>query len=158
MKKVYSFLFLLLSCLCLPVQANKVVTELGDPVTDLSKIKVGDQLVLFCNGPVDPADKEYGMRMAYLCEGDENSLWLSRDFREGDLKTADFLWTVLSYTADSEYPNTYKSQLQSPRGNNLPAFTANETRPKFTCTTVAPADGDAEFYTVTMANAGDSLY
>ena len=160
MKKIYLSLILLLGCLYnLPMQAREVVKEIGTMMTDLTQIQPGGKLLFFCNGPTDPNDKEYGQRMAYLREGDNHELFISRKLELNSMSSSDFIWTVLSYEQVEGDPLSYNITLKSPRGNNLPAFPyqANK-RPKWPGKTISPEEGETAVYTVTCNEAGDSLY
>ena len=160
MKKFYISLILLLACLYhLPMQAREVVQEIGPLVTDLSQIQSGDKLLFFCNGPTDPNDKEYGLRQAYLREGDDHQLFISRNLEMNSMSSSDFIWTVVSYEPVKDDPLSYTIKLQSPRGNNLPVFPyqANK-KPKWPGMTVSPEEGESAVYTVTCNEAGDSLF
>ena len=160
MKKVYLSLMLLLGLfLSLPAHAEEVVEEIGDLVTDISTIKAGDKLLFFCNGPVDPGDKEYGLRMAYVREGDNNELFISRNLELNSLSSSDFIWTVLSSEPVKDDATGRIIKLQSPRGNNLPCFPYFENkRPKWPGVTVSPEEGEAAPFTIYNAELGDSLY
>ena len=160
MKRIYLFLIMLAGCLFgIPAQAREVVKEIGEMVNSLSQIKVGDKLLFFCNGPVDPSDKEYGQRMAYVREGDENKLYMSRDLIEDSYSSNDFIWTVISYEAVEGDETSHLISLKSPRGNNLPAFPYfKDKKPKWPGRTVAPEDGDAAIYTIMYSEVADSLF
>ena len=160
MKKFYLSLILLLSSLCiLPVQAREVVQEIGQLMTNLSQIKTGDKLLFFCNGPIDPENKEYGLRQAYLREGNNHQLFISRELELNAMSSSDFIWTVLSYEPVENDALSYTIKLKSPRGNNLPVFPyqANK-KPKWPGMTVDPEEGETATYTITCNEEGDSLY
>ena len=160
MRKNYFIMFLLLGCMLFsPVQARKIITEVGQCVTDLSQIKAGDYVLFFCNGPLNPDDKEYGLRKAFLREHSDNNLFISRKLRPGAFSSSDFLWKVLTYEVEDAASGSYKITLQSARGNNLPAFTYNpDSRPHYVCSTVSPEEGDAGQYSISGIEAGDSIF
>ena len=160
MKRIYFYLFLLFCCLqSTSLQAKFLVKEIGQPITDLSTIKVGDQLLLYCNGPIDSSHKEFGTRNAFLREGNDHNLFISRDLRENSLKSSDFLWTVLSYSEVEGDDFSYKISLASSRGNYLPVFTENmEGKPRWPGKSVDPSEGEAALFTITITDKGDSLF
>ena len=120
MKKFKVFFVYLLACLMAhPAYAESVVTKIGTPIKDMGSIKVGDKLLLYCNGPVDPSDAEYGTRNAFLREDAGYDVNLSRDLRENEFSSGDYLWEVLSC---EQKGNELKISFKSPRGNYLPAF------------------------------------
>ena len=41
--------------------AIDIVTSYSGPVKDMSQLAVGDKLLLFCNGPTDPNEREFGI-------------------------------------------------------------------------------------------------
>lgn len=160
MKKLY---FLCLSLFMLFGATNAlavdVVTGLGEMVKDLSKLKAGDKVLLYCNGSTDPEASDYGTREAFMREMDDNAIRISRDLQFGSLSSTDFIWTVLSYEQIDEV--SYAISFKSPRGNNLPTFIDDIDTygqwARWMGKTVSEDEGEAGIYTITITEH-DSLF
>lgn len=160
MRKFYTFFLSLFMFLgATNAFAVDVVTDLGEMVKDLSKLKVGDKLLLYCNGTLDPTAKDYGTREAFMREMDDQSIKISRDLQIGSLSSADFIWTVLSYEQIDEA--SYAISFQSPRGNYLPTFIDDIDTygqwARWMGKTVTEDEGTAGIYTITITEH-DSLF
>lgn len=159
MKKFYSFLIMMMLCTVQAI-AIDIVTSYSGPVKDMSQLAVGDKLLLFCNGPTDPNDKEYGTRNAFMREVDDNFVKISRDLRVGTKESSDYVWTVLSYEQLDEV--SYQLSLQSPRGNYLPTFIDDLDTygqwSRWMGRTVSQDEGTPGLLTITISEVADSLF
>lgn len=160
MKKNYFFLSLFLLLFgVMSASAGDVVTSLGKRVGDLSEIKVGDKLLLYCNGSTDSTASDFGTREAFMREVDDYRIWICRDLQFGKLSSSDYIWTVLSYEADGE--DSYKISLQSPRGNFLPTFIDDIDTygqwARWMGRTVTSDEGEAGIFTISITE-NDSLF
>lgn len=160
MKKNYFFLSLILLFIGMgTASAVDVVTSLGTMVKDLSQLKAGDKVLLYCNGATDPSASDYGTREAFMREVDDQFIKISRDLNFNNLSSSDFVWTVLSYEPIDD--NSYAISFQSPRGNYLPTFIDDIDTygqwARWMGRTVTEDEGTAGIYTVTITEA-DSLF
>ena len=106
MKKIYFFLLGLFALAGLnSAQAREVVTDTSTWVTDLSTLKQGDKLMLYCYG--------VSSRRAFIMEspteideGDEaNGLYqvlLNRNFKLGTMASAYYVFTVTDYSVSDD--------------------------------------------------------
>lgn len=106
MKKIYFFLSMLLLCIgatTAQAQSHKVMS-IGEPLTDVSTLTAGQQVLLFCQGQIDPGHYEYQTRYGFVREQADNKLVLSRKLYDkknpanpnllGTSQTSPYLWTV----------------------------------------------------------------
>jgi hypothetical protein len=119
MKKIYSFFLCLFALLSLgTAQAREIVTDTTTWVTDLQEIQTGDKLMLYCYGE--------STRRAFLYEGDDMTVYLSRNFVIGDMESYLYTWTVIDYEAAADGTSA-QIKLQSPKGNYFGDFPYDES-------------------------------
>lgn len=90
MKKFYSlFLFVVAALFGVTAQAQvEIVTSVESPITTLETLKTGSKVMFYECGEE--------ARRGYLKEGDNQSLWISREFALGKTSSADYVWTLIS--------------------------------------------------------------
>lgn len=85
MKKFYSlFLFVVAALFGVTAQAQvEIVTSVESPITTLETLKAGSKVMFYECGEE--------ARRGYLKEGDNQSLWISREFALGKTSSADYI-------------------------------------------------------------------
>lgn len=148
MKKFYSlFLFVVAALFGVTAQAQvEIVTSVEAPITTLEKLEAGSKVMFYECGEE--------ARRGYLKEGDNQSLWISRDFAIGKTSSADYVWTLISV---DRFEDGITVKLKSPRGNYLPNFLYQNSKPKWPGMTCLSEDSIAE-YTILSAGMADSLF
>lgn len=149
MKKIYSFFLLVIGVLCgTPASAQvELVTSVEDALTSLEGLQEGDKVMFYECGEE--------ARRGFLAEGDNQSLWIRREFTPGKSSSADFVWTLVSVT---HFEDGVTVKLKSPRGNYLPNFAYfPNARPKWPGMTCLSEDSIAE-YTIVSAGKADTLF
>lgn len=148
MKKFYSlFLFVVAALFGVTAQAQvEIVTSVESPITTLETLKTGSKVMFYECGEE--------ARRGYLKEGDNQSLWISREFALGKTSSADYVWTLISV---DRFEDGITVKLKSPRGNYLPNFLYQNSKPKWPGMTCLSEDSIAE-YTIVSAGTADSLF
>lgn len=148
MKKFYSlFLFVVAALFGVTAQAQvEIVTSVESPITTLETLKTGSKVMFYECGEK--------ARRGYLKEGDNQSLWISREFALGKTSSADYVWTLISV---DRFEDGITVKLKSPRGNYLPNFLYQNSKPKWPGMTCLSEDSIAE-YTIVSAGTADSLF
>lgn len=157
-KKFYSLLSLLLFfAVSATVSAQSfVVNSIGEPVRDLSTLKSGDKVLLFCNGTTDASNAEFQTRYAFAKEQD-GKLVLSRKLYDkknpanenllGKADSRNYVFTVGNLqSADG----TTSLTLQASDKKFVSQFSANNAQ--------ATTGDNAQVFTVTPSAEGDSLF
>lgn len=162
MKKIYFFLSLLLlwfGATAVQAQSHKVVS-IGNPLTDISTLQSGQQILLFCQGPTDENHREYQTRYGFVKELNNNKLVISRKLFDkknnanpnvlGSSLSSAYLWTVESVTpgANGAVSLTLKNDSTE---RYISTFTGNNAQGATSTT--------ADFFTIEpYAEEGDSIF
>lgn len=149
MKKIYSlFLFVVSALFGVNASAQvEIVTGDNGPITSLDGLQPGSKVMFYESGEES--------RRGFLREGDNQSLFVSREFTLGKTSSSDFVWTLISV---DRFEDGITVKLKSPRGNYLPNFAYFPNgKPKWPGMTCLSEDSVAAF-TIVSAGKADSLY
>lgn len=118
MKKIYTFIVALMALFATTASAQsvQVIKEIGPTLTSLDGLQAGMKVALYCYGEDN--------RRAFVKEGDNQVLYLSRQLKLNSTTSKDFVWTILSVDPFDGGANV---KLQSPRGNYVPNFPYDES-------------------------------
>lgn len=170
MKKVYTLLSLLLLFACsATINAQSyVVKSIGKPVTDISTLKEGDPILLFCYGATDASASDYQTRYAFAKEQD-GKLFISRKLYD---KAEPANENLLGNSASRNYVflvNNLKNvggsvsfALKSPDGQYVAPFAANDAQGTTGDTpavfNAVTTDADSIFNLSTTTEDGTAVY
>lgn len=138
MKKIYFFLSMLLLCFgatTAQAQSHKV-KSIGEPITDITTLQPGQQVLLFCQGQTDPSHGEYQTRYGFVKEQNNNNLVLSRKLYDkknsanpnllGSSQSSAYLWTVESvFAGDGSVSLSFKNDST---GRYISTFSGNNSQ------------------------------